>query len=253
VEVGLLLDQLVGYFRDVMASAVGCGSEQLIYALPSQSDEVAQTGRQLGLSKILAIGQILDQTAGRLRVSMHGRTLVEMAVVRICHLDELDDLAAVISDLRPAVKNGSPPLSTSATSGVKKNAEPRVTLAPAPAAAVQLPASTTPTAVPAGRRIDPPHAAEVREAPIEADISPPPAIETESFLAQWQRAVADGAPARTDAAPRVSRREQLAEVAEQPFVRRAMELFDVPAGQLRYTPPGDAAVNGNNDSPSRSK
>jgi hypothetical protein len=34
-----------------------------------------------------------------------------------------------------------------------------------------------------------------------------------------------------------SRRAKLAEVAELPFVRRAMELFDVPAGQLRYAPP----------------
>jgi hypothetical protein len=37
--------------------------------------------------------------------------------------------------------------------------------------------------------------------------------------------------------PRTSRREQQAAIAEQPFVRRAMELFDVSSGQLRYTPP----------------
>jgi hypothetical protein len=29
----------------------------------------------------------------------------------------------------------------------------------------------------------------------------------------------------------------LAQIAEQPFVRRAIELFDVQPGQLRYTPP----------------
>jgi hypothetical protein len=28
----------------------------------------------------------------------------------------------------------------------------------------------------------------------------------------------------------------LADVAERPIVRRAMELFDVPPGQFRYTP-----------------
>jgi hypothetical protein len=51
--------------------------------------------------------------------------------------------------------------------------------------------------------------------------------------------VHDDAPANAQPArpPRTSRREQLAEVAEQPFVRRAMEVFDVPAGQFRYTPP----------------
>ena len=35
-----------------------------------------------------------------MRVSMHGRTLVEMAVVRICQLGELDDLASLIAELR---------------------------------------------------------------------------------------------------------------------------------------------------------
>jgi hypothetical protein len=48
----------------------------------------------------------------------------------------------------------------------------------------------------------------------------------------------DGQAAVSPARPqRTSRREQLAEVAEQPFVRRAMEVFDVPAGQFRYIPP----------------
>ena len=77
-----------------MAMAVGCKADQLLYALPTQGDEVAEIGQQLGLATVLAIGQILDQTSARMRVSMHGRTLVEMAVVRICQLGELDDLAS---------------------------------------------------------------------------------------------------------------------------------------------------------------
>ena len=99
VEVGLLLDQLVGYFRDVMAVAVGCSADQMLYALPSQAQEVRQVGEKLGLSTILAIGQILDQTAARMRLTMHGRTLVEMAIVRICQLDELDDIATLVAEL----------------------------------------------------------------------------------------------------------------------------------------------------------
>jgi DNA polymerase-3 subunit gamma/tau len=106
VEIGLLLDQLVGYFRDAMTAAVGCSPDQLLYALPSQADEVGQVAKQLGLSTILAISQILDHTAARMRISMHGRTLVEMAVVRICQLGELDDLAALIAEIRGTI--GSP-------------------------------------------------------------------------------------------------------------------------------------------------
>jgi DNA polymerase III subunit gamma/tau len=100
VEVGLLLDQLVGYFRDVMTTTVGCAPDQMLYALPSQAAEVAEVGRQLGLSTVLAIGQILDHTGARLRVSMHARTLVEMAIVRICQIGEMEDLAALVAELR---------------------------------------------------------------------------------------------------------------------------------------------------------
>jgi hypothetical protein len=61
----------------------------------------------------------------------------------------------------------------------------------------------------------------------------------DSVLAQWQRAMAESGATRPATPPRPSRREQLATIAEQPFVRRAMELFDVPPEKLRYTPPDD--------------
>jgi len=311
VEIGLLLDQLVGYFRDTMAAAVGCKPDQFIYALPSQSDEVAQVAEQLGLPTILAIGQILDHTAARMRVSMHGRTLVEMAVVRICQLGELDDLASVIAELRgqvgPQTSVGPPsrggldqrdnPTRPAAptTAPVKKNAEPSATIAPQPnglasayrqfddSRAQQVASSTTQTdprpaasppepaahiapatpapdriavlaqetsaVVPAAadrnvqttRRNDPPHNPNT-----EATQSPMPPEEiapaVDSVLAQYQRAMSEGiAPRPVASPPRPSRREQTAKIAEHPFVRRAMELFDAPPDKLRYTPPdGDA-------------
>jgi DNA polymerase III gamma/tau subunit len=124
VDVGLLLDQLVGYLRDVMTSAVGCGPDQMLYALPSQAGEVADIGRQLGLQTILAIGQILDHTAARMRISMHGRTLVEMAIVRICNLGDLDELASLVAELRG--QGGEQPARGPArpTEPAKKNIEP---------------------------------------------------------------------------------------------------------------------------------
>ena len=105
VEVGQFLDQLVGYFRDLMMTCVGCSSNQVLYALPTQADELARLGQELGIHTVLAILQILDQTAARLRLSVHGRTLMEMALVRICNLEDLDDLAALLSNLQ----QGSPP------------------------------------------------------------------------------------------------------------------------------------------------
>ncbi|HVT29888.1 MAG TPA: DNA polymerase III subunit gamma/tau [Lacipirellulaceae bacterium] len=239
VEVGLLLDQLVGYFRDVMTTAAGCPASQMLYALPSQADEVAGVGRQLGLSTVLAIGQILDHTAARLRTSIHARTLVEMAVVRICQLGELDDLAALVAELRGVASeqtarvaenrpsSTSPATRSTPQTAAKKNDEPSVGSSESTAAA-----NTERTI----QRHDVGHAIERPTTPVdeaEEDASSP-----ESVLAQWKRALANGEQLNSDATPpRLSRREQLAQIAEQPFVRRAMELFDVAPGQFRYTPP----------------
>jgi hypothetical protein len=150
----------------------------------------------------------LDQTAGRFRVSLHGRTLVEMAIVRICHLDDLDELADLVAELR-----GTAPAKPPAAA--KKNVEPR----------------------PAGGST----------APAVASEAPPPSATNgestseESVLKRYQMAMeaaASGPAEPTPApAPRVSRRQQVAEVGERPFVQKAMELFEVAPGQFRFSPP----------------
>lgn len=95
-------------------------------------------------------------------------------------------------------------------------------------------ATESPTAE---QRVDAPHqsaAPPVRENGSSAAVSEA----EDSVLAQWQRALsANSQTPVSSAPPRPSRREQLAAAAELPFVRRAMELFDVPPNQLRYTPP----------------
>jgi DNA polymerase-3 subunit gamma/tau len=262
VEVGLLLDQLVGYFRDVMTTAVGCGPDQMLYALPSQAEEVAQVGRQLGLSTVLAIGQILDHTGARLRVSMHARTLVEMAIVRICQIGEMDDLAALVAELRSTASepNAKAAATHSQASGslragfqaqvdLKKNDKPQP---PVPNAVTAAPSRTieSPSPITADQQIsvssDPNEliirrddAAHVTEARTIYNTEAAEAqVERESVLAQFKQVMASvGSPKPEALPPRVSRREQLAQVAEQPFVRRAMELFDVAADKMRYTPP----------------
>jgi DNA polymerase-3 subunit gamma/tau len=236
VEVGLLLDQLVGYFRDAMAVAAGCGTDQLLYALPSQALAVVDVGRKLGLSTVLAIGQILDQTAARMRVSMHGRTLVEMAIVRICQLSELDDLASLVAELRGSVGGAGTSRPIVASDAAKKNGEsPRPALAPV-VAPPELPTVAAP-AVSRAQRIDSAHSQGAGESVSDAQAREAGLAAADSVLAQWQRAVANGSVAPSDPPPRTSRREQLAAIADHPMVRRAMELFDVPAGQFRYVPP----------------
>jgi DNA polymerase-3 subunit gamma/tau len=105
VDPGQLIDQLLGYFRDMMTAVVGCQPEMLLYCTSDDYEELRAAGEQMGLNTILAVQQILDHTLTRARQSVHVRTLAELAVVRICSLENLDDLARVISALK---RNGGP-------------------------------------------------------------------------------------------------------------------------------------------------
>ncbi len=67
---------------------------------PPNTRSLAAAGKQLGLETILAILQIVDHTLSRLRYSTQGRTLAEMALVRIANLENLDELASLIEQVR---------------------------------------------------------------------------------------------------------------------------------------------------------
>lgn len=106
VDLSQLLEQLLGYMRDCMAAAVGCRSEAFLFCSPTSYERVVQAGKLLGLETILAAMQILDQTLGRLRYSTQGRILAELALVRICSLEDLEELSTLIA----SVQGAPPPL-----------------------------------------------------------------------------------------------------------------------------------------------
>ena len=108
VDVGQLLDQLLGYFRDIMASAVGCSSEVLLHVSTQEQPAVQAAAQRLGLETILAVLQILDHTLSRLKYLTYPRTVLELALVRICLLEDLDALPELILQLR----EGAPMSST---------------------------------------------------------------------------------------------------------------------------------------------
>jgi DNA polymerase-3 subunit gamma/tau len=166
VDVGQLLEQLLGYFRDLMVAAVGCPDDALLYALPAQRGEVRSAAEKLGVGTLLAVMQILDQTLGRLRYSTHGRTLAELALVRICSLADLDSLPALIEQVAAGqlpMASGSAPsaaadsrprlASTMASPEAKKKAEqPALASGPATAAvgtAIESEAARVPDSPPA--------------------------------------------------------------------------------------------------------
>jgi DNA polymerase-3 subunit gamma/tau len=129
VDVGQLLDQLLGYFRDVMAAAIGCSADSFLNAAPSEHAGIVAAAERLGLETILAMMQILDHTLSRLRWNTYGRTLAELALVRIASLGDLDNLAELVAELRNGAPS-SPAAPTMSPSITKKKDELRVGVPP---------------------------------------------------------------------------------------------------------------------------
>ena len=121
VDIGQLAEQLVGHLRDMMAAGIGCDGELLLHNAPGDIEELHEKANAWGLETLLAALQILDHIVARMRQSIHRRTLVEMAIVRIANLGDLQQL----SDLIATIKSGSSlPTSTAsppARSGTKKS------------------------------------------------------------------------------------------------------------------------------------
>ncbi len=101
VDTGQFAEQLLGYFRDMMAVRVGCGEENMINCSAQDMDGLKSLGEQLGLEAILSSVQLLDGAIVKMQYSLHTRTLLEVAVVRICnlqHLESVADLVAALTD-----------------------------------------------------------------------------------------------------------------------------------------------------------
>ena len=152
VDAGQLIEQLFGTLRDCMVASVGCASENFLYTSPSGAEHIAAAAKRLGLNTLLAVMQILDQTLGRMQYSTQGRILAELALVRICQLEDLEELSEVIAQIRAGVPleasvraSNAPaiaaPMLSSPASAVKKNVEPAVTPSSAVLKSPQEPAS----------------------------------------------------------------------------------------------------------------
>jgi DNA polymerase-3 subunit gamma/tau len=126
LQLGELVDQLLAYWRDMMIVHVG-GTKGRDLSVPARHfGEIESRAKAAGLDAILAGLDVLATTKARLRGSGHGRTLVEMAVVRLGRLNDLLSVGEVARWLtRPGEERGSPapPRVTAAEELKKKPAE----------------------------------------------------------------------------------------------------------------------------------
>ncbi|MBQ8363982.1 MAG: DNA polymerase III subunit gamma/tau, partial [Thermoguttaceae bacterium] len=100
VDFGVLVEQTLGVYRDLMVVANGCGARELMYSPVARLPELQEIAAAFGIRRILASLQILDQTAQRMRFSAQSRILAELAFARLCLLDSFQALETLIDRLR---------------------------------------------------------------------------------------------------------------------------------------------------------
>ena len=119
VDPGQLLNQLLGFLRDALVAGVGAGAERFLYSGPAEQASVRQVSQRLGIESLLAAMQIIDHALGRMRYSSQGRTLAELALVRVARLENLMGLADLLELARsgelPALDTALPATTQPAT------------------------------------------------------------------------------------------------------------------------------------------
>ncbi|GIX00850.1 MAG: DNA polymerase III, subunit gamma and tau [Pirellulaceae bacterium] len=113
-DAGQLAEQLLGFLRDTMALAVGGGEELLRNASPAAVEGLRHAAQHWGLQTLLAAIQIVDEAIVRMRSSVAAVTLLEVAVVEICNLEQFSSLPELVERL---TARGIP------SAGQKKNVE----------------------------------------------------------------------------------------------------------------------------------
>ncbi len=130
LQLGELLDQMIAYWRDLMV--VHCaGVDGRDLSVPTRHRETLQRqAKALQLDAVLAGLDILSLAKGQLRNSNHGRTLVEMALVRLGRLENLVALPHLVRLLQQ--QRGGTMGSTSSMPAAPPEGEKKKALASAP-------------------------------------------------------------------------------------------------------------------------
>ena len=102
VDAGKLAEQLLGYFRDLMAVTVGCDASMLRHASASMYQALHELGEQWGLQTVLAVVGLIDQTLVRTRHSVYARVLLEATLIQICNLPDLQHIVDLAESAQQA-------------------------------------------------------------------------------------------------------------------------------------------------------
>ncbi len=160
VDAGRLAEQLLGYFRDLMAVTVGCDPSLSRHTSASLHDELKELGQRWGLQTVLAVVGLIDQALVRIRYSVYARVLLEATLIQICNLPDLQSIA----DLAAAAR-------TVSAGGEKKNV---ANSPPIPKPHLALPETVKPVMMAAAITGEPPSVAPEQSTPFVAAEHPTP-------------------------------------------------------------------------------
>jgi len=231
-DAGQLVEQLLGYFRDMMVVAVGGEADLMLYCAADDHATLKSASDRFGIATILAAIQTLDQSLVRMRQSTHTRSLAEMAVVRLCQIEDLQPLASLAAHVRDG--SGSIVIAASQAASVsapRTPDAPQSTLPPGgsdavaagegaenPRLATESPSPLVPRDPPGGRVESevsgngpkavesPPNASPSPSPPSEAEVSSRPEIElnSETVSQVWRQVLDDLGDMTADFAGRAS-------------------------------------------------
>lgn len=109
-DAGQLAEQLLSFLRDVMAVGVGGGPELLKVANPSGWESLQELAQRWGVQTVLSAIQILDESLVRMRTSIASVTLLEVALVQICQLEQLASITALLERVSQPQLTGRKPV-----------------------------------------------------------------------------------------------------------------------------------------------
>jgi DNA polymerase-3 subunit gamma/tau len=108
VQAGEMLDQCVGYVRDMMVVLSSGATVSLCSVGENSRAAVEEQGKRIELPNVMAAFQILSDTKGKILRSTFSRVLLEMALVQISLLENLTAISSLLSGNLPEVPTASP-------------------------------------------------------------------------------------------------------------------------------------------------
>ena len=126
MDVSELLDQLMGYVRDVLVGQ-SCGADaDLLDRAPEAAAGIVEAGKGITADQLLYIAEILNGARRRIREGQDDRIVLEMALVKLAQTDGLASVSELIERLAAleegAEKSPAPPAQSAAPAARYGNA-----------------------------------------------------------------------------------------------------------------------------------